>query len=580
MLEFLLNNRGKMLLSALKSERPHISFFGRTNAGKSSVVNCITNQKISLVSDVKGTTTDAVQKTMEILPLGPVVIIDTAGIDDDSELGLQRVKGTKRVLDKTDIAVIVIDSTVGLRKEDNVLIQEIRNRKIPYIVVYNKCDLTPPPLEGGGRGWGKTATQKYDKNTQINAIELRNKATKQEKNLWKYLNKSQLGYKFRRQQPIGHYVVDFFCPTLNLVIEIDGGQHNTEEIIEYDKKRSEFLNKCGYRVLRIWNNDIDNNIEGVIEYIKMNLVMPPPPNPLPQGAGGNGIVSLPTLSENPQRFVSSSPESQGAGENGIVSSTDSHSLYAGEVYVSAKTGYGINELKETLGHIINKNSKEKYIIRDRLKAGDVVILVIPIDESAPKGRIILPQQNVLREILDSNSTAICCQVNELKSIMQIVKTPKYVITDSQVFNKVKEIVSEDIILTSFSILMANYKGNITELVNGAKQISLLKNGDIVLISEGCTHHRQCNDIGTVKLPKWIKEYTQKDINFEFTQGGEFPTDLSKYSLIVHCGGCMLNEAEMQSRIKKAKEQNIPIVNYGMIIAHMNGIWERALKIFD
>ena len=381
-----------------KSERPHISFFGCTNSGKSSLVNAVTNQNLAVVSDVKGTTTDPVEKAMEILPLGPVVIIDTAGINDySSELGELRIEKTKRVLDKTDIAVLVVDSTIGLQQEDEALIKEFKKRRIPYIVVFNKSDLlTPPPLEGD--------------------------------------------------------------------------------------------------------------------------------------------------------------------------------------HISAKTGKGVNELIEKLGHIINENKKEKYIIRDRLNKDDIVVLVIPIDESAPKGRIILPQQNVLRECLDAYATAVCCQVEELSSILNTF-TPKYVITDSQAFNKVKDIVPENIILTSFSILMANYKGSLQTLLSGAETISNLKNGDKVLISEGCTHHRQCNDIGTVKFPKWIEEYTDKNINFEFTQGGEFPQDLSKYKLIIHCGGCMLNEQEMQSRIKKAKENNIPIVNYGMAIAYMNGILDRALEIF-
>ena len=383
-----------------KSERPHIAFFGCTNSGKSSLVNAIVNQKLSIVSDIKGTTTDSVSKSMEILPLGPVVIIDTAGVDDLSELGEQRTQKTKEVLDKTDIAVLVIDSTIGENVFDKNLISEFEARKIPYLVVYNKSDLLTFPL--------------------------------------------------------------------------------------------------------------------------------------PQGAE--------------------------------------------ELCVSALTGEGVNELKDKIATLINENKKEKFIIRDRLQVGDVVIMVIPIDESAPKGRIILPQQNTLREILDAHATAICCGVNEIEDILKKV-TPKYVITDSQAFNEVKKIVPEDIILTSFSILMANYKGELDVLVNGARKLAELKDGDKVLISEGCTHHRQCNDIGTVKLPNWIKKYTGKNIEFEFTQGGEFPQDLSKFALIVHCGGCMLNEAEMKSRLKKANGQNIPIVNYGMAIAYMNGILERSLEIF-
>ena len=394
-------------MNLTKSERPHISFFGCTNSGKSSLVNAVTNQALSVVSDIKGTTTDAVQKSMEILPLGPVVIIDTAGVNDEGKLGELRIDATKRILDKTDIAVLVIDSTVGMQNEDFELIKEFKERKIPYLFVWNKCDLAT---------------------------------------------------------------------------SVDTSTH-----------------------------------------------------PSPQGEGAC-------------------------------------------LFVSAKTGKGVNELKEALGQILKENKNEKFIIKDRLQQGDIVILVIPIDESAPKGRIILPQQNVLRECLDAHATAICCQVEELSSILNSF-TPKFVITDSQAFNKVKEIVPENIILTSFSILMANYKGSLETLLNGAETISALKDGDKVLISEGCTHHRQCNDIGTVKLPNWIKKFTEKNIDFDFTQGGEFPNDLSKYKLIIHCGGCMLNEAEMKSRIKYAKEEGIPIVNYGMTIAYMNGILDRALEIF-
>ncbi len=387
-------------MNLTKSERPHIAFFGCTNSGKSSLVNAVTNQTISVVSDYKGTTTDPVEKSMEILPLGPVVIIDTAGINDAGELGDLRVKTTKRILDKTDIAILVIDSTLGFQEYDKKLLNEFENRNIPYIVVFNKADL---------------------------------------------------------------------------------------------KKELQ-----------------DNN-----EYL----------------------------------------------------------------YVSAKTGVGVNELKEKIGHFLSVNQKEKFIIKDKLNAGEIIILVIPIDESAPKGRIILPQQNVLREILDANANAICCQPEQLPDMIQKI-TPNLVITDSQVFNNIKDIVPKDILLTSFSILMANYKGNLEQQIKGANKISELKDGDNILISEGCTHHRQCNDIGTVKIPSWIKKYTGKNLNFDFTQGGEFPSDISKYALIVHCGGCMLNEAEMKSRLKKADVNNIPIVNYGMAIAYMNGILKRAAEIFN
>lgn len=389
------------LNTTTSSERIHIAFFGCRNAGKSSLVNAVTNQNLSVVSDIKGTTTDPVQKAMELLPIGPVVIIDTAGLDDEGELGSLRVEKTKQVLGKTDIAILVVDSTIGMNDYDKSLIKLFEERKLPFVVAFNKSDLA----------------------------EIQPSTT------------------------------------------------------------------CKY---------------------------------------------------------------------------SSH--------LSAKTGEGVNELRELLGKIASENKVEKYIIRDKLKEGDVVVLVIPIDESAPKGRIILPQQNVLRECLDAHAIALCCQVEELENILKIY-TPKLVITDSQAFNKVKDIVPENIILTSFSILMANYKGKLDSLLEGVSTISKLQEGDTVLISEGCTHHRQCNDIGTVKFPKWIKDFTGKNINFEFTQGGEFPVDLSKYKLIIHCGGCMINEAEMTTRQNRAAEQKIPMVNYGMAIAYMNGILTRALEIF-
>ena len=385
----------------LKSERPHIAFFGCTNSGKSSQVNAITNQQLSVVSDIKGTTTDPVLKSMEILPLGPVVIIDTAGVNDEGTLGNLRIAKTKQILDKTDIAVLVVDSSIGENDFDKEFVAEFEKRKLPYFVVYNKSD------------------------------------------------------------------------------------------------------KASH------------------------------------------CISL------------SRP---------------------GALVVSALTGEGVHALKEKLGHIIQESRQEKFIIKDKLNAGDTIVMVIPIDESAPKGRIILPQQNILREILDVQAIAICCQPNELSQVLKVV-TPKFVITDSQVFNKVKDIVPEKIILTSFSILMANYKGELDVLLAGASKLSALKNGDKVLISESCTHHRQCNDIGTVKLPNWIKQFTGKQLSFEFTQGSEFPQDLGDYALIVHCGGCMSNEAEIKSRFSRALEQNVPMVNYGMAIAYMNGILKRSMEIY-
>ncbi|MCQ2754442.1 MAG: [FeFe] hydrogenase H-cluster maturation GTPase HydF [bacterium] len=389
------------LTNAPSSERTHIAFFGCTNSGKSSLVNAITGQNLSIVSDTKGTTTDAVKKTMEILPLGPVVIIDTAGVNDESSLGAQRIEKTQEVLRQTDIAVLVADATIGLQEDDKNLIKIFEEKKIPYIVVWNKSDLIA---------------------TQLSCSEK-------------------------------------------------------------------------------------------------------------------------------------------------------------EICVSAKTEQNINELKELLAKLIKNNQTEKYIVSDKLSVGDVVVLVIPIDESAPKGRLILPQQLTLRELLDKHCIIVCSQVEELETTLKKLPQTKLVITDSQAFNQVSKIVPESILLTSFSILFANYKGNLEEFVKGAKALSNLKTGDKVLISEGCTHHRQCNDIGTVKIPKLIEKFTGIKPVFEFTSGGEFPVDISKYSLIIHCGACMLNEQEMKSRISIAQKSNIPIVNYGIAIAYMNGILKRGTQIF-
>lgn len=386
----------------VSSERIHIGFFGLRNAGKSSVVNAVTNQELSVVSDVKGTTTDPVKKAMELLPLGPVVIIDTPGFDDIGDLGELRVKKTREILSLTDIAVLVVDATIGISKIDNELIALFKEKNTPYIIAFNKSDL-------------------------------------------------------------------------------------------------------------IKNRNSLNN----------------------------------------------------------------------EIYVSAKTNEGINNLKEALGKLAKQKDNLKPIVCDLLNKGDTVILVIPIDESAPKGRIILPQQLVLRELLDYNCTAICCKETELfKTINSLKQKPSLVICDSQVFKEVDEILEEDILLTSFSILFARYKGDLKTLVNGANTLTALKDGANILISEGCTHHRQCNDIGTVKIPNLVQKFTNKSFNFSFTSGGEFPEDLEKYDLIIHCGGCMLNEKEMKSRLEKANKQNIPIVNYGVILALMNGILERALKVFN
>ena len=379
------------------SERLHIGFFGNRNSGKSSLINALTGQNVSIVSDIPGTTTDPVKKTMELLPLGPVVIIDTPGVDDVGELGLERVSRTKNVLETCNIAVVVINSEKGVTEADSNLIEEIKGRKIPYIVCYNKSDL-------------------------------------------------------------------YSC---------DAG--------------------------------VD------------------------------------------------------------------------EICVSAKTGMNIELLKNKLASFADIKN-EKYIIRHMLTKGDIVVLVIPIDSSAPKGRIILPQQQTLREVLDAGCVCICVQPDELLQIIEKYNREiKVIITDSQVFGKVSKVVPSYIYLTSFSILMLNYKGELEQGAENVKTINELKDGDRVLIAEGCTHHRQCNDIGTVKLPNLIRKTTKADVVFDFTSGGDFPEDLSPYKLIIHCGGCMLTEHEVKNRLFKAAEKNIPMTNYGIALAYMNGILERSLE---
>lgn len=377
-----------------KGERLHIGIFGRRNAGKSSIINAITNQNIAIVSDVLGTTTDPVYKAMEMLPLGPVMIIDTPGIDDEGELGLQRVKASYRVLNKCDVALVVVE---GREKSDCdiKLIEKIKEKNIPFVIAYNKCD------------------------------------------------------------------------------------------------------------------------EG-------------------------------TFTEN----------------DGIC--------------VSAKEMINIDKLKAEIVKLADRETPDKKIVGDLINKGDVVLLVVPIDSAAPKGRLILPQQQTIRDILDSDCVAIVVKEDKVREVAQKYK-PDLVVCDSQIFGKVKNDVPENVPLTSFSILFARYKGDLDANLEGIKRLDELKDGDSVLISEGCTHHRQCGDIGTVKMPMWIKKHTGKEIQFEFTQGGEFPEELGKYALVVHCGGCMLNEKEMKYRIASSRDSGVPIVNYGMAIAHMNGILERSLK---
>ena len=391
-----------MSLNATPSgDRIHIGFFGRRNAGKSSVVNAVTGQDLAVVSDVKGTTTDPVSKAMELLPLGPVMIIDTPGFDDEGHLGQLRVKKTRQVLNKTDIAILVVDASEGKKDCDHQLIDLFRAKEIPYVVVYNKKDL------------------------------------------------------------------------------------------------------------------------------------------------------LETIPEDTEH----------------------------EIYVSALKGEKIFELKERMARL-QQTGEEHCIIRDKLNPGDFAVLVVPIDKAAPKGRLILPQQQTIRDILEANAVSIVVKETELpQTLASLGKKPAMVITDSQVFHTVSAMVPEDIPLTSFSILMARYKGLFGDALRGAAAVEKLKDGDKVLIAEGCTHHRQCDDIGTVKIPNWLRTYTGKDVSIESCSGMEFPEDLSPYAMVIHCGGCMLNEREVRYRTKCAVDQGVPITNYGLLIAYMNGILRRSTSLF-
>ena len=390
-----------MSLNATPSaNRVHIGFFGCRNAGKSSVVNAVTGQELCIVSDTKGTTTDPVQKAMELLPLGPVVIIDTPGYDDEGELGLLRVRRTKQVLNKTDVAVLVVDASVGLRSFDEELLAMFAAKQIPHCLVYNKCDLSAPPAEPGA------------------------------------------------------------------------------------------------------------------------------------------------------------------------------------LHVSAATGAGIHELKETIARLSVKEGEEPKLVGDLIAPGDFVVLVTPIDESAPKGRLILPQQQVIRDILDHHAMSVVVQDTELAdTIERLGVKPRMVITDSQVFAKAAAATPADIPLTSFSILLARYKGLLETAVRGAAAIQSLRDGDKILISEGCTHHRQCEDIGTVKLPRLLKKVTGKEITFDTSSGSDFPEDLSGYKLVIHCGGCMLPGREVLYRMKCAADQGVPMTNYGIALAHLQGILARSIAIF-
>ena len=393
------------------SERVHISFFGKRNAGKSSVINAVTGQDLAIVSSVRGTTTDPVYKTMELLPLGPVMIIDTPGIDDEGELGALRVRKSYQVLNKTDIAILVVDSTTGKGEEELALIHRFHKKGIPYLVVYNKIDL----LSG-------------------------------------------------------------------------------EEI--------------------------------------KDLAM---------------------------------------------------SVRPGEVLVSATDGMNIQELKEKIATLKPEDTHKYPLIQDLIEPLDLVILVVPIDKAAPKGRLILPQQQTIRDILERGALSLVVQDTELKSTLDHFLAqgvcPKLVVTDSQAFARVSKDVPEDIILTSFSILFSRYKGELETQLEGVAALSSIQDDDRILIAEGCTHHRQCGDIGTCKIPDWIRNYTGKKPVFEFTSGTEFPDDVSSYKMVVHCGGCMLNEREMKYRIACCRDQGVPITNYGLLIAQVTGILKRSLGPF-
>lgn len=395
------------------AERVHIGIFGKRNAGKSSLINAVTSQNLAIVSDIKGTTTDPVMKAMELLPLGPVVLIDTPGLDDSGELGLMRIQKAHQALNRCDIAVLVIDALEGITPEDGKILEKIQKKQIPCILAINKCDL----------------------------------------------------------------------------------------LSSFDS-----------------------------------------PVPL----------------------------------------TDSLPYSIHTIRISARNGQGIFELKEMLAASLPEEDKGRRIVGDLIHPSSLVILVIPIDKAAPKGRLILPQQQTIRDILDSGAYALTVRETELAAALSSIgRTPDLVITDSQAFSYVAKIVPEEIPLTSFSILFARYKGNLKTLADGARALDSLKADDTILISEGCTHHRQCEDIGTVKLPNLIRKHTGcKDLTFSFTSGTEFPADLSGFSMIVHCGGCTLNEREMKYRLSCAEDAGIPITNYGTAIAHMNGILPRCLQPFS
>lgn len=399
------------------SERVHIGIFGRRNAGKSSLINALTGQSLAIVSDVKGTTTDPVLKAMELLPLGPVVMIDTPGLDDTGTLGAMRVQKAYQILNKTDIALLVLDASIGMTNEDRAILSRIKEKAIPYLLAWNKSDLL---------------TDEQTSATQL---------------------------------------------------------------------------------------------KGLLKELHI---------------------------------------------------PDDHSIL-----VSADRGHNMDVLKERIAAFAPAENDSRRIVSDLIHPGELIILVVPIDKAAPKGRLILPQQQTIRDILDTGAAAIVTRDSEFAdTLKRLSEPPALVITDSQVFGRISKLTPPEIPLTSFSILFARYKGNLDTVVTGARALDDLQDGDTILLCEGCTHHRQCEDIGTVKLPKWIQEYTGKTLDFAFTSGTEFPLELEQYKMIIHCGGCTLNEREMRYRLKCAEDAKIPITNYGTAIAYMKGILERSIEIFQ
>lgn len=399
------------------SERVHIGIFGRRNAGKSSLINALTGQSLAIVSDIKGTTTDPVLKAMELLPLGPVVMIDTPGLDDGGALGAMRVQKAYQILNKTDIALLVLDASIGMTNEDRAILSRIKEKAIPYLLVWNKSDLL---------------TDEQTSATQL---------------------------------------------------------------------------------------------KGLLKELHI---------------------------------------------------PDDHSIL-----VSADRGHNMDVLKERIAAFAPAENDSRRIVSDLIHPGELIILVVPIDKAAPKGRLILPQQQTIRDILDTGAAAIVTRDSEFAdTLKKLSEPPALVITDSQVFGRISKLTPPEIPLTSFSILFARYKGNLDTVVTGARALDDLQDGDTILLCEGCTHHRQCEDIGTVKLPKWIQEYTGKTLDFAFTSGTEFPLELEQYKMIIHCGGCTLNEREMRYRLKCAEDAKIPITNYGTAIAYMKGILKRSIEIFQ